>query len=67
MEGNYVEYRPILKDNTNMQQKTKEIKKNKEKRSLKDIYDEFWEFIDDNNSEFKDFISKDKRRLNVRI
>ena len=67
MEGNYVEYRPILKDNTNVQQKTKEIKKNKEKRSLKEIYDEFWEFIDNNNSEFKDFISKDKRRLNVRI
>ena len=67
MEGNYIEYRPILKDNSNVQQKTKEIKKNKEKRSLKDIYDEFWEFIDDNNSEFKDFISKDKRRLNVRI
>jgi hypothetical protein len=67
MEGNYVEYRPILKDKTNVQQKTKEIKKNKEKRSLKDIYDEFWEFIDNNNSEFKDFISKDKRRLNVKI
>ena len=67
MEGNYIEYRPILKDKTNVQQKTKEIKKNKEKRSLKDIYDEFWEFIDANNSEFKDFISKDKRRLNIRI
>ncbi|GAG35674.1 unnamed protein product, partial [marine sediment metagenome] len=65
MEGNYVEYRPILKDKTNVQQKSKEIKKIKEKRSLKDIYDEFWEFIDNNNSEFKDFISKDKRRLNV--
>jgi len=67
MEGNYVEYRPILKDKTNVQQKTKEIKKNKEKRRLKEIYDEFWEFIDNNNSEFKDFISKDKRRLNERI
>ena len=67
MEGNYVEYRPILKDKTNVQQKTKEIKKNKEKRSLKDIYDEFWEFIDNNNSEFKDFISKDKRRLKLNL
>ena len=67
MEGNYIEYRPILKEKTTVQQKTKIIKKIKEKRSLKDIYDEFWEFINDSNSEFKDFISKDKRRLNVRI
>ena len=67
MEGNYVEYRPILKDKTNVQQKTKKINRIKEKRSLKDIYDEFWEFIDDNNPEFKVFISKDKRRLKLNL
>jgi len=72
MEGNYIEYRPIAKDSKDLKQKSNKNKKskpkkNERKRSLKDIYDEFWEFIDDNNSEFKDFISKDKRRLNVRI
>ncbi len=29
---------------------------------LKEIYEEFWEFIDDNNAYFKEFIKKDKRR-----
>jgi len=67
VEGNYVGYRADVKKNNDLKQKSKESKKPEAKRSLKEIYDEFWEFIDDNNSEFKDFISKDKRRLNVRI
>jgi hypothetical protein len=32
--------------------------------SLEDIYEEFWEFIDDSNEEFIDFIRKDNRRRN---
>ncbi len=32
------------------------------KMTLKDIYDEFWEFIDENNETFRNFILKDKRR-----
>jgi len=67
VEGNYVGYRADVKKNNVLKQKSKESKKPEAKRSLKEIYDEFWEFIDDHNSEFKDFISKDKRRLNVRI
>ena len=72
LEGNYVEYRPIVKDNTNVMKKSNEKKKsepkkNERKRSLKEIYDEFWEFIDDNNSDFKEFISKDKRRLKLKL
>ena len=72
LEGNFVEYRPIAKDNKDLKQKSNEnkkseLKKNDHKRSLKEIYDEFWEFIDDNNSEFKEFISKDKRRLKLRL
>jgi len=32
------------------------------KKSLKEIYEEFWEFIDDSNKTFLDYITKDKRR-----
>ncbi len=67
VEGNYVGYRPNVKDNKDLRQKSKESKKHESKRSLKEIYDEFWEFIDDNNSEFKDFISKDKRRQELKL
>ena len=67
VEGNYVEYRPIVKEKTNLKQKSNDSKKPEAKRSLKEIYDEFWEFIDDNNSEFKEFISKDKRRLKLKL
>ncbi|TFF86806.1 MAG: hypothetical protein EU517_00080 [Promethearchaeota archaeon] len=30
--------------------------------SLDEIYEEFWEYIEDDNEQFQDFISKDKRR-----
>ncbi|MBY8979093.1 MAG: hypothetical protein KGD72_01775 [Candidatus Lokiarchaeota archaeon] len=32
------------------------------KMTLKEIYDEFWEFIDNNNETFRKFILRDKRR-----
>ncbi len=67
VEGNYVGYRPDVKKSKVLKQKSNENKKNEGKRSLKEIYNEFWEFIDDYNPEFKDFISKDKRRLKLRI
>jgi len=38
--------------------------KNK-KMPLKDIYEEFWEFIDENNENFREFIIYDKRRKNT--
>ncbi len=34
----------------------------KSKMTLKEIYNEFWEFIDENNDTFRKFILKDKRR-----
>ena len=67
VEGNYVGYRPDVKKINVLKQKSKESKKHDGKRSLKEIYDEFWEFIDDNNSDFKEFISKDKRRLKLKL
>jgi len=51
--------------------KKKETKKieenlNKEKhRTLQDIYEEFWEFISDNNEIFQKFIAKDKKRRSL--
>lgn len=58
IEGNYLEYKPrkfkILNDNT---QKKKNM-------TLKDIYEEFWEFIDDSNEEFSEFIKNDIRKRN---
>ena len=35
--------------------------------SLEDIYEEFWEFINEENEEFIDFIKKDARRRNIRV
>jgi len=72
VEGNYIGYRPDGKPNNEMKQKSNEnkkseLKKSERKRSLKDIYDEFWEFIDDNNSDFEAFISKDKRRPKLKL
>ncbi|MHA1508188.1 MAG: hypothetical protein ACTSO6_05725 [Promethearchaeota archaeon] len=67
VEGNYVGYRPDVKKSNIMKQKSNNSKKLENNRSLKEIYDEFWEFIDDNNTEFKDFISKDKRRLKLKL
>lgn len=67
VEGNYVGYRPDVKDKNVLKQKSNESKECENKRSLKEIYDEFWEFINDNNSEFKEFINKDKRRIKLKL
>jgi len=47
---------------------TKKIEENfnrKNCRTLQDIYEEFWEFISDNNEIFQKFIIKDKRRRSL--
>ncbi len=33
--------------------------------SINEIYNEFWEFIDDNNEAFRDLICQDSRRNNI--
>jgi len=70
-EGNYVEYNPKRKINRDSRpppnDTDKITEKNTGKRSLKDIYDEFWEVINDNNVEFKEFIEKDKRRIKLKL
>ena len=56
MEGNYLEYKPRkLKNEDKNNHKKKDM-------SLKEIYEEFWEFIDDDNEEFSEFIKNDDRR-----
>ena len=68
LEGNYLEYHPknnipVLNSNKPdpHQSKDENSRRNKTK-TLKEIYDEFWEFIDENNETFKRFIEGDKRR-----
>jgi len=68
LEGNYIEYNPKdeinnkLAKNPNTNEESKSIKKD---LSLEEIYDLFWEFIDDDNREFKELIIKDKKRRNA--
>ena len=66
-EGNYVEFNPKRKDHRDSHPSPITTERNKGKRNLKDIYDEFWEFIDDRNKEFQEFIEKDKRRLKLKL
>ncbi len=63
LEGNYLEYKPkISKNNEKKSRKNYMIKSQKRKMTIKEIYNEFWEFIDDNNEEFRDLINHDSRR-----
>ncbi|MFW9820517.1 MAG: hypothetical protein ACFFE5_12970 [Candidatus Thorarchaeota archaeon] len=61
LEGNYLEYKPNISKNKISQEKHKN-EFYKKKMSLKEIYDEFWEFIDDNNEDFRGLIFLDSRR-----
>ena len=71
VEGNYIEYNPKRKINRDSRPPPNDTDKNTEKntgkRSLKEVYDEFWEVINDNNVEFKEFIEKDKRRIKLKL
>ncbi len=78
LEGNYLEYKPQetnfeknnhqnrVKVNNEIegenQLQTNENNSKSKKMTLQDIYGEFWEFIDDNNEIFREFIMRDERR-----
>ncbi len=66
-EGNFVEFKPKRKRNKESHTPPNYTEKALGKRSRKDIYNEFWEFIDDRNINFKEFIEKDKRRLKLKL
>lgn len=63
LEGNYLEYMPKNNKNPMLNENKREISvmENKE-MSLEEIYEEFWEFIDDDNYEFRELILKDGTR-----
>lgn len=63
MEGNSLKYRPLNYDgNEKTTFRKNENVPRKKDMTLKEIYEEFWEFIDEDNEEFRDFIINDKRR-----
>jgi len=67
-DGNNTKPVPINSDS----RKEKKIIKQKansknSKLTLKEIYEEFWEFIDENNKNFHDFIVRDNRRQKFSI
>lgn len=63
LEGNYIEYKPKIDKIPTLNENKRDIldMENKE-MSLEEIYEEFWEFIDDDNYEFKELILNDVTR-----
>jgi len=67
LEGNYLEYIPNRKrEKKEFQEQEIQIKSEEKINLLKEVYDEFWEFIDENNKIFQDFIRNDERRKDGR-
>jgi len=78
MKANYIEYYPDNAEshqgesqnkynNQNKKNESSKVKKlhiEKKEMTLEEIYEQFWEFIDDCNQEFQEFIMKDQRREN---
>ena len=52
---------------TLLKRNTKKLIDENSKMNLEDIYDEFWDFIDENNKDFQEFIQNDHRRENSTI
>ncbi len=56
LEGNYLEYKPNSKNiGKNLQKPEIQIKSKDKTKSLKELYNEFREFIDEENELFKEF------------
>ncbi|MFX1281392.1 MAG: hypothetical protein ACFFA3_18740 [Promethearchaeota archaeon] len=56
------EFTPKIQESKERKNLVKEVYLSTEKRTLKEIYNEFWEFIEENNEIFHKFIINDKRR-----
>ncbi|MFW9771769.1 MAG: hypothetical protein ACFFEO_06335 [Candidatus Thorarchaeota archaeon] len=66
IEENYLASKP--KDNQIIiERKIRDNFENQSKLKMnrEDIYNEFWDFIDEKNKDFQDFIKSDKRRSNL--
>jgi hypothetical protein len=63
LDGEKVKYHPLNRDRNAERSSSKQENISKSKKmTLKEIYEEFWEFIDYNNKNFLTFIKNDKRR-----
>jgi hypothetical protein len=63
LEGNYLEFKPLKTKNRKLSlPQNQKIMTEKKKLTLEEIYEEFWDFIDENNKIFKDFTKNDLRR-----
>lgn len=63
LEGNTVKFRPLINNKINEgRDLDQKIVLKSKKVVLKEIYEEFWEFIDQENKDFSEFITNDKRR-----
>ncbi|MFW9999194.1 MAG: hypothetical protein ACFE9Q_05160 [Candidatus Hodarchaeota archaeon] len=63
LNGEKVKYKPFNHDEFQKENRLKQnINSRKKKMTSKEIYEEFWEFIDENNEIFHEFIIKDNRR-----
>ncbi len=63
LDGNNVKYQPLNKfDSRKDINLKKDCKRDTKKMTIKEIYEEFWEFIDEDNKQFHEFIINDKRR-----
>lgn len=60
LEGDYLEFNPTKKKDDNNSQINYTLKK--KINLLEEIYNEFWEFIDEDNSLFQKYIKDDIRR-----
>jgi hypothetical protein len=68
LEGNSVKYEPLNSVNNDDDDDISEKIVSKSKKVvLKEIYEEFWEFIEKDNKIFSEFITDDKRRKNFRM
>jgi hypothetical protein len=73
LEGNYVEYNPKNSNDEERNLKRSNSKSRSaegnlyDKEVLKKIYEEFWDFIDKSNPDFKEFIEKDPRKRTPKI
>ncbi len=68
MEGNYIEYKANALNSNELKvisKKNGTYKRNKD-LTLKEIYELFWDFIDEDNREFRELIIKDKRRKTLK-
>ena len=68
LEGNYLEYKPKNTEyKINKSLKKQKMPTQEKKISLGEIYNEFWELIDEDNEKFRDFIEKDSRRNQISL